>query len=113
MWSKLGNAKPKKKLAFADMGGMVCTMGLNMFGDLGLQKDVMEKTKMVVRGIKRLNERVEAAVKTAKWLLFNNTERGDMINTKGVTKALLQDSQGQPPDKPAEALIQGMDHGLP
>ena len=65
-----------------------------MFWDLGLQKDVM-----VVRGIKK---RVEAAVKTAKWLLFNNTERGDMINTKGVTKALLQDSQGHPPDKPAE-----------
>ena len=28
-------------------------MGLNIFGDLGLQKDVMEKNKMVVRGVKR------------------------------------------------------------
>ena len=42
MWSKLGNTN--------DMGAMVCTVGLNMFGDLGLQKDVMEKTKLVVRG---------------------------------------------------------------
>ena len=76
----------KKQFVWSKLG----KLGLNMFGDLGLQKDVMEKTKMVVRGIKRLNERVEAAVKTAKWLLFNNTERGDMINTKGVAKALLQ-----------------------
>ena len=45
MWSKLGNTN--------DMGAMVCTVGLNMFGDLGLQKDVMEKTKMVVRRVKR------------------------------------------------------------
>ena len=36
------------------------------------------------------NKRAEAAVKTAKRLLCNNTERGDMINTKGVAKALLQ-----------------------
>ena len=35
LWSKLGNTKPKKKLALADMGAMVCTVGLNMFGDLG------------------------------------------------------------------------------
>ena len=41
------------KFALADMGAMVCTVGLNMFGDLGLHKDVMEKTKMVVRGVKR------------------------------------------------------------
>ena len=53
MWSKLGNTKPKKKLALADMGAMVCTMGLNILGDFGLQKDVMEKTKMVVRRVKR------------------------------------------------------------
>ena len=53
MWSKLGNTKPKKKVALADMGAMVCTVGLNMFGDLGLPRDVMEKTKMVVRGVKR------------------------------------------------------------
>ena len=53
LWSKLDNTKPKKKLALADMGAMVCTVGLNMFGDLGLQKDVMEKTKMVVRRVKR------------------------------------------------------------
>ena len=45
MWSKLGNTN--------DMGAMVCTVGLNMFGDLGLQRDVMEKTKLVVRGVKR------------------------------------------------------------
>ena len=36
------------------------------------------------------NKRAEAAVKTAKRLLCNNTERGDMIDTKGVAKALLQ-----------------------
>ena len=90
LWSKLGNTKPKKKVALADMGAMVCTVGLDMFWDLGLQKYVMEKTKMVVRGVKRSNKRVEAAMNTAKWLLFNNTERGDMINTKGVAKALLQ-----------------------
>ena len=53
MWSQLGNAKPKKKLALADMGAMVCTVGLDMFWDLGLQKDVMEKTEMVVRRVKR------------------------------------------------------------
>ena len=35
---------------------------------------------------------------------------GDMIDTKGVAKALLQYCST---DKPAEALIQGMDHGLP
>ena len=34
------------------MGAMVCTVGLNMFGDLGFQKDV-KKTKMVVRRVKR------------------------------------------------------------
>ena len=49
LWSKLGNTKPKKEVALADMGAMVCTTGLNMFGDLRLQKDVMTKTKMVVR----------------------------------------------------------------
>ena len=27
----------KKKLALVDLGAMVCTVGLNMFGDLGLQ----------------------------------------------------------------------------
>ena len=43
LWSKLGNTKPKKKLALADMRAMVCTVGLNIFGDFGLQKDVMEK----------------------------------------------------------------------
>ena len=53
MWSKLGNTKPKKKIALADMGEMVCTVGLDMFWDLGLQKDVMEKTEMVVRRVKR------------------------------------------------------------
>ena len=36
------------------------------------------------------NKRAEAAVKTAKRLLCNNTERGDMMDTKGVAKALLQ-----------------------
>ena len=36
------------------------------------------------------NKRAEAAVKTAKRLLCNNTERGGMIDTKGVAKALLQ-----------------------
>ena len=35
LWSKLGNTKPKKKFALADMGAMVCTVGLNMFGDMG------------------------------------------------------------------------------
>ena len=35
LWSKLGNTKPKKKLALVDVGAMVCTVGLNMFGDLG------------------------------------------------------------------------------
>ena len=44
---------PKKKLALADMRAMVCTVGLDMFWDLGLQKDVMEKTEMVVRRVKR------------------------------------------------------------
>ena len=53
LWSKLGNTKLKKKVALADMGAMVCTVGLDMFWDLGLQKDVMEKTKMVVRRVKR------------------------------------------------------------
>ena len=53
LWSKLGNTKPKKKIALADMGAMVCTVGLNMFGDLGLQKDVMEKAQLVVKGVKR------------------------------------------------------------
>ena len=37
LWSKLGNTKPKKKLALVDVGAMVCTVGLNVFGDLGLQ----------------------------------------------------------------------------
>ena len=36
------------------------------------------------------NKRAEAAVKTGKRLLCNNTERGDMMDTKGVAKALLQ-----------------------
>ena len=36
------------------------------------------------------NKRAEAAVKTAKRLLCNNTERGDMIDTKRVANALLQ-----------------------
>ena len=36
------------------------------------------------------NKRAEAAVKIAKRLLCNNTERGDMMDTKGVAKALLQ-----------------------
>ena len=36
------------------------------------------------------NGRAEAAVKTAKRLLCNNTERGGMIDTEGVAKALLQ-----------------------
>ena len=53
LWSKLGNTMPKKKVALADMGAMVCTVGLDMFWDLGLQKDVMEKTEMVVRRVKR------------------------------------------------------------
>ena len=53
LWSKLGNTKPKKKIALADMGAMVCTVGLDMFWDLGLQKYVMEKTKIVVRRVKR------------------------------------------------------------
>ena len=52
LWSTLGNTKPKKKIALADMGAMVCTVGLDMFWDLGLQKDVMEKTEMVVRRVK-------------------------------------------------------------
>ena len=33
------------------------------------------------------NKRAEAAVKTAKRLLCNNTERGDMMDSKGATKA--------------------------
>ena len=53
LWSKLGNTKPKKKIALADMGAMVCTVGLDMFWDLGLQKDVMEKSEMVLRRVKR------------------------------------------------------------
>ena len=36
----------KKQFVWSKLG----KLGLNMFGDLGLQKDVMEKTKMVVRG---------------------------------------------------------------
>ena len=50
LWSKLGNTKPKKKVALADMGAMVCTAGLDMCWDLGLQKYVMEKTKIVNSG---------------------------------------------------------------
>ena len=78
------------------------------------------------------NKRAEAAVKTAKRLLCNNTERGDMIDTNEwhwlcystdtrrardmefpIKDVAWQDSQGRPLDKPTEALIQGMDHGLP
>ena len=36
------------------------------------------------------NKRAESNRKTAKRLLCNNTERGDMIDTKWVAKALLQ-----------------------
>ena len=53
LWSKLGNTMPKKKVALADMGAMVCIARLDMFWDLGLQKYVMEKTKIVVRRVKR------------------------------------------------------------
>ena len=53
LWSKLGNTKPKKEVALADMGAMVCTAGLNMFGGSGLLKDVTAKTKMMVRAVKR------------------------------------------------------------
>ena len=35
------------------------------------------------------NKRAEAAVKIAKRLLCNNTEKGDMIDIKWVVKALL------------------------
>ena len=35
------------------------------------------------------NKRAEAAVKIAKRLLCNNTEKGDMIDIKWVAKALL------------------------
>ena len=51
MWPKLGNTKLKKKVAPAGMGAMVCTVVF--FWDLGLQKDVRQKTKMVVRRVKR------------------------------------------------------------
>ena len=71
------------------------------------------------------NKRAEAAMKTAKRLLCNNTERGDMMDTKKGGKGFAavqthtrardmefpstdlawQDSQGRPPDKPAEVLI--------
>ena len=36
------------------------------------------------------NGRAEAAVKTAKRLLCNNTERGGMVDMEGVALALLQ-----------------------
>ena len=49
----MGKNKPQKEAALADMGEIVCTAGLNMRGDLGLQKDVLAKTKMVGRGVKR------------------------------------------------------------
>ena len=36
------------------------------------------------------NGRAEAAVKTVKRLLMDNTERGGKVDTDGVAKALLQ-----------------------
>ena len=68
----------KKQFVWSKLG----KLGLNMFGDLGLQKDVMEKSKMVVRRVKRsvltlvgaLTADISADGKTAYQMIYVTEE---------------------------------------
>ena len=53
LWTKLGKTKPVKEISLTDTRAMVCTAGMDALSALGLQKDMLAKTKMVVRGFKR------------------------------------------------------------
>ena len=46
------DAKPGKEVALTDMGKTVCTADLHMLGVMGIQKDMLARTKMVVWGVK-------------------------------------------------------------
>ena len=54
--------KARKGKGLADMGAMVFTAGLDTVRAMGLQVDMLAKTRMVVRGVKGSNLTVLGAV---------------------------------------------------
>ena len=53
LWTKLGRAKPVKEISLADTVAMVCTAGMDTLSAMGLLKEMLGKTKMVLRWVKR------------------------------------------------------------
>ena len=52
----MGNVKSViKEFGVADRKAMVCPAGLNIVGDMGIQRDMMAKTKMVMSEIKKIH----------------------------------------------------------
>ena len=50
LWTKLGRAKPVKEISLADTVAMVCTAGMDT---MGLLKEMLGKTMIVLRWVKR------------------------------------------------------------
>ena len=62
LWAQLGRSKPVRERGLADTGAMVCTAGLDTIKALGLQVNMLARTRLVVRGVKRSRLTVLGAV---------------------------------------------------
>ena len=51
-WRQLGRSKPVGERGMADTGAQVCTAGLSTIEAMGLQVNMLAKTRLVVRGVK-------------------------------------------------------------
>ena len=96
LWTQLGRAKRGRRSALADTGAMVCTAGLDILGTMGIQKDMLAKTRMVLRGVKRSRLTVVGAVaveisaggKTAYQILYVTEETKQLILSRTCLEQL-------------------------